>query len=381
MSDWFRRQPKIGTSRLPNAPMPPLPMVPAPAAPVAPAAATAPAAWARSSTPTQLPANMQTTSARVVMQHFARSEVRHLGKREAELHAQVVAKLRGMYEFVNMTDAQLADVIKNMARALQSAQLTINFPTVGWFDRPNHYRVYKQMYERGDEVVTADDGARERIIKGNASNPAGTRDKVDAKVSFAPNVDTPGMQGVKRFMHTGNGELRGKSVLVSNAQFNSKARQIFAALNYGRRTGGCSTHYGPHYFVLKERFKHNAIYYMGDTFTPGMDHNSRVTYGFLPALILHATKDGLQDLINACYRSMTMQNTDRADLMVEAHIYDRIVFSEAVEEMVINRRKFHEDIRSQIYLAGRTDITEEQAVNNVKIFANVNRIRINWQDN
>lgn len=375
MSDWFRKQPKIGTSRLPKAPLPPLPAAPSPVA-----KAAAPAGWARSNMPNQLPANMQTTSARVVMQHFARSEVRHLGKREAELHAQVVAKLRSMHEFANMSDSQLADVIKNMARSLQSAQLTINFPTVGWFDRPNHYRVYKQMYERGDEVVTADDGTRERIIKGNSSNTAGTRNEVDTKVSFAPNINTPGLQGVKRFMHAGSGERREKSLLVSNAQFNSKARQIFAALNYGRRVGGSSVHYGAHYFVLKERFKHNAIYYMGDTFTPGMDHNSRVTYGFLPALILHATKNGEQDLINACYRSMTMQNTDHADLMVEAHIYDRIVFSEAVEEMVINRQKFHQDIRSQIYLADRTDITEEQAVNNVKIFANVNRIRINWQD-
>lgn len=378
MSDWFRKQPKIGASRLPNVPMPPLPARPAPIA--APARPAAPAGWSRSSMPTQLPENMQTTSARVVMQHFARSEVRHLGKREAELHAQVVAKLRTMHEFTNMTDAQLADVIKNMARSLQSAQLTINFPTVGWFDRPNHYRVYKQMYERGDEIVTIDNGTRERIIKGNASNTAGKRDEVDTRVSFAPNINTPGMQGVKRFMHTGKGELRDKSLLVSNAQFNSKARQIFAALNYGRRPGGCSTHYGPHYFVLKERFKHNAIYYMGDTFTPGMDHNSRVTYGFLPALILHATKDGELDLINACYRSMTMQNTDRADLMVEAHIYDRIVFSEAIEEMVVDRQKFHMDIRSQIYLNDRTDITEEEAVNNVKIFAHVNGIRLNWKD-
>ncbi|WP_421989224.1 hypothetical protein [Roseococcus sp.] len=381
MSDWFRKQPKIGTARLPRAPMPPMPAAPATAAPALPAA-PAPGGWARSSTPTQLPANMQAISARVVMHHFARSEVRHLDKREAQLHAQVVAKLHTMPEFANMPDAQIADVIKNMARSMQSAALTINFPTVGWFDRPNHYRVYKQMYERGDEMATADDGTRERIVKGNSSNKAGQRDAVDTRVSFAPNVNTPGMAGVKRFMQTGGGEIRsGTNVTVPNAQFNSKARQVFAALNYGRRPSGATTAYGPHYFVLKERFKANAIYYMGDTFTPGMDHNSRITYGFLPALLLYASKDALQDIINSTYRSMTLRDMELADRMVEAHIYDRIIFSEAVEEMVINRARFELDIKGQIFLNDRADLTVEQGVNNAKIFANVNNIKLRWRDN
>lgn len=369
MSDWFRKQPKIGVSRLPSPPG-------VPGRPPGP-----PGSWTKPTTPTQLPAKVEAISARVVMHHFARSEVHHLGKREAQLHAQVVDKLRTMHEFAAMPDSQIAEVIKNMARSLQSAALTINFPTVGWFDRPNHYRVYKQMYERGDEMVAADDGTRERIVKGNTSNKAGQRDAVDTKVSFAPNINTPGMAGVKRFMQTGGGDIRDvTNISVPNAQFNSKARQVFAALNYGRRPSGATTAYGPHHFVLKERFKANAIYYMGDTFTPGMDHNSRITYGFLPALLLYASKDGLQDLMDSVYRRMTLRDMELADRMVEAHIYDRIIFSEAVEEMVINRPRFETDIKMEMFLKGRTDTTVEQAVNNAKIFANVNGIKLRWRE-
>ncbi|MDB5415603.1 MAG: hypothetical protein JWR10_3938 [Rubritepida sp.] len=361
MSDWFRKQPKIGTR------MPALPSLPS-------------SPWTKATTPTQLPANMQTTSAKVVMHHFARSEVRTLNKQESQLHAQVVTKLRSMSEFSTMPDAQIAEVIKNIAHALQSAPLTINFKTIGWFDNPNHHRVYKQMYERGDHVAPGPDGTAERRIAGSEANKAGKRDEVDTTVSFGPNIASAARQGIARFMGTGGGERRDDvgSVVVPNAQFNSKARQVFGALNFGRRTFGANFGYGHHQFVLKERLKINAIYYMGDTFTPGIDHNSRVTYGFLPALILHASRDALNDIINSCYRSMVLRNSQMPDVMVEAHIYERVVFSQTVEKLVMNRFAFLSDIRQLMFNGGRTDLTVEQAENNVKIFANVNKIKLEW---
>jgi hypothetical protein len=366
MADWFRKQPKIGTQRLPQAPMPPLPATPSPTArpglpalpplPALPAggAATPPPqgrtpvprpGWMTSSTPTQISDDKTTlgAGAKVVMHHFARSEVRSLTRQADSLHAQVVERLRGLPEFANASPEQLEAVITQVTYRLQQSNLTINFAAGSWFAAPNQSRSYQQMYERGVTVSRGQDGQRDLKLAGNAMNKANIRDEADTRVTFGDNVNTPQMQGVARLMQTGgvqrtNETDASKRVLykVRNGNFNQKARQNFVALDYARRRHGPAPEYGSSVLILKDRLKTNAIFYMGDTFSEHITSAHRATYGMIFSLILHADDKVLTGLLNATYRGMY----DPADWngqkqMIEAHIFEEIRFSEDVKEMVL----------------------------------------------
>jgi hypothetical protein len=322
MTDWFRKQPKIrsGGHRAPA--MPTLPI--------------RPIGWTKSTTPTALPEKHEPVSAKVVMHQFARGEVRNLSKAHDDLHAKVVDKLLSLPEFSRMGPEQLTAVIKNMTHKLQSSDLTINFSVAGWFTAPNDTKFYTQMYERGTTRVAGADGGTEKHLKGNKMNTANIRDAADTRVMFGANIDSPDMEGAARFMKTGGTEDAGASSFkINNGQFNPRARQLFAGLNYGRRPNGSTTDYGKSYLVLREGMKHNAIYYMGDTFLKAITADVRVTYGTLFAVLLYTDEDDVvADLINSCYRGMKLDNVmGNMKKLLEAHIYSPINFRQDVDEM------------------------------------------------
>jgi hypothetical protein len=321
MTDWFRKQPKVRAGGHRAAAMPPLPIKPGP--------------WNKATMPTALPEKHESVSAKVVMHQFSRGEVRNLSKEHDALHGKVVDKLLSLPEFATMGPDQLSEVIKNMTYRLQEAHLTINFSAVGWFASPNETKFYTQMYERGTTRVAGAAGGTEKHLKGNAMNTANLRDAADTRVMFGSNIDSPGMEGAARFMKTGGVEDTGaKSFKIANGQFNPRARQLFAGLNYGRRPNGSTTDYGKSYLVLREGLKRNAIYYMGDTFLKSVTADMRVTYGTLFAVLLYADEDVVVDLINSCYRGMKLGNAfQKPKQLIEAHIYSPINFSQDVDEM------------------------------------------------
>lgn len=55
-------------------------------------------------------------------------------------------------------------------------------------------------------------------------------------------------------------DARNEELEASNPYFNPWSKQIFAALNYGRRPHGATVTYGRSYLVLNLKFKTNAIY-------------------------------------------------------------------------------------------------------------------------
>lgn len=374
MSDWFRKQPKLpGGHRTPQTPaMPTLPDVPK-------------RPWLGSVTPTQLPEDKKGISAKVVMHHFARGEVRNLEKGADDLHARLVAKLQSMAPFKTLPRAMMPEIIRNMTAQLQACDLTINFKAGAWFLRPNTYTTYTQMYERGTRTVQGADGSTNQLLKGNAMNPADSRDVADTKVSFGPNAAMPGMQGVARFMQTGglkktqDSDTSGEYA-IANPQFNAKAKPIFAALNIGKRPNGSNTGYGRSHLVLHERYKRNAIYYMGDTFTPATDHTSRVTYGTLLALILHATPEAAKDIVDACFRGAVLPNTDVASRLAEAHIYDQIAFHGGATELVVSRSEARNSATAWMLSGGVEVAKPDDVENNVKIFAGRNHLKLRWVD-
>ncbi len=258
MPDWFKAQPKAmpppaadtWTSHLPpDAVHAAFAAGARQAGRAAPAGNGGTAGWTKGKAPTQASDKMQRVSAGVVMQHFARSEVRTINSGADGLYPQLVQKLRSLPEFQKTKDSVLKQVIANMTYRMQTADLTINFNSLAYFSAPNDWRTYRQMYDLAEQTSTLPDGSTKREMKltGNALNPALVRDQADTRVTFGANVNKPDMQGVARFMQTGGLQDTGKNAAglttyaANNQHFNPKARQIFAALNYGRRPHGSTT--------------------------------------------------------------------------------------------------------------------------------------------
>ncbi len=334
---------------------------------------------------------MQRVSAAVVMQHFARSEVRSIDSVADAYYAAAVMKLRSLPEFAKFKDGQLREVIKNITYKLQTAELTINFKAASYFSMPNNWRTYRQMYDIAEQRVTQADGStkREMRLTGNALNPPTTRDAADTKVTFGANINKPEMQGVSRFMQTGglkdvsNGAAGGPVYAANNSHFNPKARQLFAGLNYGRRPHGSTTQYGLSHFVLKDSFKINAIYYAGDTFYVA-DANARVTYGMLFALVLHASNNLMKSILDSCYRQTSLMDSGNGDELVEAHIFDEILFAKDIKEMRVSNNDIVYETGA-LMLNGKARMEDlpklrEDIKKNARDFASRNSIKLVWMD-
>ncbi len=382
MSDWFRSS----RTKDPTA-------TPTGGAPSRPAGSPPkkPALWASSKMPSQLPDSAQGVSAAVVMQHFSRGEIRSLNRQSDDLYARVFQRLRARRDLKRYSVKQVLEMMKQITFSLQSAELTINFKALSYFETPNTWKTYAQMYDLAQRDIVQADGTtrREMRLTGNAMNPAKDRDAADTKVTFGANIKTPGMQGVARFMQTGglrqvDGTPGGANVYAANnPQFNPKARQQFAALNYGRRPRGGIQGYGFSHFVLNDSLKPGAIYYVGDTFKVE-DSNSRVTYDMLFAIAVYASEELMDDLLNACHRHMILQDTDNADRLVEGHVFQEISFSKDIKEMRISAT----DIMSTtggLFLEGKVDEAgmeklREEIPKNARDFAKRNSIKLVWTD-
>lgn len=388
MPDWFRTQPNT----MPPLPDLPGPRIPAGGMPTLPAAPQRkPSGWVKAQAPSEASDRMQGVSASVVMHHFARSEIRSLDASADALYARLVARLRGRPEFRRFSDKQIREVIKNITYRLQSAELTINFKVDNYFKTENTWTHYAQMYELAQRQIAQADGTTRpqmRLTDGDM-NPAIVRDAADTRVMFGAHVHQPDRQGIARVMQTGGLKTVGTNAAgkteyaAYNTHFNPKARQQFAALNYGRRPHGGIQGYGRSHFVLRNPLKEQAIFYVGDTFNV-QDTNSRVTYGMLFAAAVYGSDTLLDDIVNSCFRQMILPDTDKSDLLIEAHIFDRIAFAKDVQEMRISAMDINDGPAGQ-FLAGTLDQAGMEAArqnlrDNARKFATRNGIKLVWMD-
>lgn len=118
---------------------------------------------------------------------------------------------------------------------------------------------------------------------------------------------------------------------ATNPQFDPRTKQIFAALNYGRRPHGSTTRYGHSYLVLNDKFKHDALYFSGDTFgnIAGNAHVSaedQISYDTLGAVFLKGVPAMRTDLLSSCLRGASLADTDKEALLLEAHLFEPLVF-------------------------------------------------------
>lgn len=157
-------------------------------------------------------------------------------------------------------------------------------------------------------------------------------------------------------------------------------KQVYAALNYKRRTHGANCTYGMSHIVLASGFKPKAFYFPLDTFTPLVQGSSIApkknrnklyqvsATSFAGAILCAITKmeednpmlakwcNGIfQDLLEAAHgTSMGTDLTKYEDyLMVEAHIFQTVrMDSDCIQKLVISK----------------SEVTDKAARNNLERF-------------
>lgn len=293
----------------------------------------------------------------------------YVEKRQRALYANDPAKTEAVKKKVeaamasNGVKGDWMDAYRKIHRALQASHLTINFEAGSWFSTENRYGTYTQMYERAvgaDKVMVLKDG--------DAKNPAVPRAMADDLVTIpdewahahpfsqrrrlykAMNVSGASLSEVvasKKGVTAGNAALavnlkgdKESGYSTRNKSFKPKARQVFAALNYGVRPHGSCTLYGSSYMVLNPALKENAMYYPADTFfiaTRGT--STQGAFNTIGALMQHMTPSLMKQIWSSCYNMQTLADTDNGDYLIEAHIFKKLKISEDVQTVVLSRQR------------------------------------------
>lgn len=264
------------------------------------------------------------------------------------------------------SNTKLQDAFMHMQARLQSAPLTINFVAHKWFMQPNNYETYSQMYERaikGGQMMLADSPLNPATIRVAADDRAtfpksaleadfkitgmgGRWDKYDIK---APQAAAPrrglaagarGMGEVVRKMAPGVLNKVGAEYTASNAQFDPRTKQVFAALDYGRRPHAACYDYGFSHLVLSDKFKRDALYFGGDTFGvmegKSVTAEDQISFDVLGAVYLKANPALRRDLLWSCLKDGQLTDTKEKDLLLEAHLFEVVRFSGGAVEMHIS---------------------------------------------
>lgn len=304
-------------------------------------------------------------SAGLIQQHYVNARVneinrQHGGQYKAETVQALLndpllrPRLKGYTHAKKLAFCE--DAYRRLTRDLQSRDLTINLKSASWFTTENPYDSYAQMYERATK------GGRMILDDSDPLNPAKVRSAADDRVTFptqwagaaapAQRGLRPGVQSPQRIMGrmmagktlvrfggdtTGylnpvpnTGETQGYE--SPNVRFDPKTKQVFAALNYGRRPHGSSTQYGKSYLVLKSNLKVDAVYFPGDTFyLSGADQ--QVSYQTLGAVFLKAKEMMREEIVKSCFDGVRLPDTDSGAYLMEAHIFQQVKFATDVEEL------------------------------------------------
>jgi hypothetical protein len=305
-------------------------------------------------------------SANVVQEQYVDTRLDELGaiqkpgKKQALaiLEAMLLAKLPSGKKHKRIKAKELLRVYDAIERNLQSADLTINFKCVTWFSNPNPYDTYTQMYQRAIE-------ANRMVLRNTDVNDADVRANVDNAITFPKSWQQgqaplqrglrPGRQSPQRIqkqMDTGTlQQLAGEGLpafLAGNPHFNPSTKQVFLALNYGRRAHGSSINYGYSYIVAKSALKPRCLYYAQDTFLRGTGENQppvdagamQVPYSNLGALLEANGDVHLRNAIfESCYEGKTLDDEVKTlckYFLVEAHRFGEMKFSEHIDYMVIS---------------------------------------------
>jgi hypothetical protein len=349
---------KMPAMRVTPPDLPPLPQVPAvaqiPQGGLPPLPRTPPATpWIAKTSP----------SAHLVQKQYVETRLEELeanrkpGRKAAldVLHAMLLAKAPLNKKPKKIPFKELLRVYDAIERNLQSAELTVNFKCETWFMDENPYDTYTQMYQRaveGNRMVlrnTDVNNADDRALADNAITfpTSWQRGQAPLQRGLRPGRQSP--ERIQRQMDTGPLVPIHKpedlpAFLAGNPHFNPHTKQVFLALNYGRRPHGSSINYGYSHFVAKGDLKAKCFYYAQDTFMrakKGVDAGSiQVPYDELAALLEGNGDPHLQEAIFAsCYEGKMLEDEVKTlckYYLVEAHHFGEMTFGEHVDYMVIS---------------------------------------------
>jgi hypothetical protein len=314
-------------------------------------------------------------SAGLVQQHFVKRRLAELTRIAPKMDARVRKRIIKALALDPDDSVEWVAAYDKINATMQSRHLTINFEEDKWFSTENTYDSYTQMYERSTMVSDPTTGKKKLLLEGNSKNPTAMRAAADDKVTFPANWDiqntgparglAPGVQSGRRLMnqmafgthkaHTlpkpgGKAGETIDGVIPDAPYFNPKTKQLFAALNHGRRPHGSTVYYGSSHLVLADKFRANALYFMGDTF--GVQALSRnpgaqaVPFSNVAAVV---GGDSVHDnvaikLIQAVYADQMMPDELGSDSLVEAHLFEPLPFHKNITEVVISTMDTTSDI-------------------------------------
>ncbi len=303
---------------------------------------------------------LQRVQARVVQHHYVRAQLHVINTgRKGGLEDETLAALKMHAMYHDKDTEYLRIVLDHLTKTLKGADLTINFTAQGFFGSPNTSTSYTQMYERAVRPVnfglTQENHMR---LKGDLLNPAVERAEADNNATFRNDQTRQfgfrgKFEGLGRVMSPG--PLRAPTVdakpgefEATNIYFNPKSKQVFAALNYGRRPHGACKTYGQSFFVLKEKFKTNAIYFAGDTFqakSAGAKVSAahQVSYDLLGAIYGKAQQCLRDELIKGCVEMVPLTDDagEIASNLIEAHLFEPLNFRNNIEKICLSRGDTH----------------------------------------
>ena len=293
------------------------------------------------------PEMLQKLQGRKVQHQYVRAQLRDINMNKAEsLMVETLAALAQSPQGHKCTMEHLMEGVTHMTERLQTADLAINFRAQTFFTTPNKWSSYMQMYEM---AVATNNG----LVQSTQVNRADRRVAADNDATFGK-----GMTDGNRFNFKGAFEGLGRvmspgaprrvvlpkekfaSYETTNPHFNPRSKQVFAALNYGRRPHGACTKYGLSYFVLKPHFKINALYFAGDTFSQeshSVSADDQVSFALLGAIYAKADMELRRDLEQSCLRDGTLGDSEEPHLLLEAHLFEPLFFSGNIETVYVCR--------------------------------------------
>lgn len=290
-----------------------------------------------------------------------RNQPRSIGRLAKAAFGNLRGKNKEVRLGTELLDALKHDVVMPLQRLFHSASLTINFNARGWFRDQAGFDSYVTMWDRKTTGVALTKNQ-------DPLNPADTRAKADRWAMYGQfddgkqHVTGAGMHlpHVKGHEGTFFYSIGKKGDRAQPSEGNPTDSQVFAALNYGKRINGSSLLYGRSFFQLSEKYKANAIYFAMDTFYPlagGAAKPDRqklyqVSASWFGGGILLAIKsqnpvtnfeagDLLRDLITAARGvGMPKDDTDLPNLLIEAHLFNKVAMnSQCVQRVYISRKE------------------------------------------
>lgn len=295
---------------------------------------------------------------------------RALHKRDNQKIDAVRAKLEAFIDKDNIRQDWL-QVYRKISASLQSAPLTINIPAGRWFAGSNTYTTYQQTYERAPRQPGATGKGGGIMMQDDRLNPADTRMKADDQITFpeswgkahkfsqrraiwksmnatgASTSKSGEMKDGKTIQQLGGsssfvpGGSNPRTFTSTNPNFDPKSKQVFAALNYGRRIHGACVDYGYSHLVLKPELKIRALYYPTDTFyLAALDKvglKGQESFETVGAIVQYRKGVYESSFFDACYYNKLLGDNSKGEDLIEAHLFQEVVLNRDVEELCLSR--------------------------------------------